>query len=161
MVPIHKFTIVLAERVAPDEVDVAPAIADAAAEGGPAWEQVRRVESGPVFGGAIDSIEPGTLVAVFGAIRAGWDIFAAVCERGAELAAILTFCRNVLGARDAKPSNAGEERVAHDLRRVAELLQREGLTPERADRVAAQTLGTFAEQPELGRATLAAIKPQP
>lgn len=101
------------------------------------------------------------MAAIFASLRIGWDFFAALCERGVQLVAIVTFCQRILRGGQTGASGPDEERAEQDLRKVADLLGRQGLPPEQVNVVAAQILRTFAERPDLARASLAAIKPKP
>jgi hypothetical protein len=65
----HALAIRIAERVAPDEVDIAPDVLDAAIRGGREWEELLRQRRTPLVGGIGPDTTAGLLLIVFDWLR--------------------------------------------------------------------------------------------
>jgi hypothetical protein len=172
---LDAFSIRLAEAIAPDEIDSAPAIARLAACGDNTSQA-----AGPVFGGfgGLSNLlgHASLLQDVFSTIKANLPLLASVCSIGAHGAKLVGFLRQRMNARPAPPQAEAPAEAAGNpvpqhpaaidpvldviesaVRVLQSHLRSRGHDDERARNLALQILVVLATEPDGGRAVLARL----
>lgn len=153
---VREWSVRLAHCAAPDEVDLAPAMARAFTAGGAQRDELLR-RSGGVHGGfgAVDSV--AVLPALFGALAHSAPIVLAALAAGASVLGGLTGAAKdaveVRAALKAKPKESEAPANPYlPLRKAAETLTKEmqaaGMPVEQSEVVAYRVLMTLCEDPE-------------
>jgi hypothetical protein len=156
------FALRLAERVAPDEVELAPAMVTAAAEGGPDWRRLLDDRARPLHGGVIPELDPGTLLPLLDALRqAAPTLLQGLLISGA---ATLTIVREWVALRDRREQrqalpDSARRQLAEVVERLRDRLIHHGMHPDRAANVVDLTLETLCEHPREARALLERVCP--
>ncbi|HET6469724.1 MAG TPA: hypothetical protein VFG43_15225 [Geminicoccaceae bacterium] len=156
----------LAERIAPDEIDLAPAVLQAAEDGGRAWQELLRPARGAVFGGVTGGGEV-TLIAIV------TDAFMVAKPVLTQLLGMLQHAANIAGVAggliavreylDRRPQSGGElpapvrERLEQAMALMRHRLVELGLGEERAERLTREVLEHACGAPAAAQGMLARI----
>jgi hypothetical protein len=153
----------LAERIAPDEVELAPAIAEAALKGGREWQAVISPSSGAMLGGAVPGVESvGDFATILAVLKDCSGILGSFVTM---VSTVLTIHLNWLALRD-RPTREGEaaqlprhqrEAVRSTTEALTSKLEQRGLDSGRADEVVALLMHSFQESPEVAERLLRAL----
>ena len=159
------FIIALAELIAPDEVDTAPALLAAAARGGEDWRQALHLKTGTIIGGWIGPAEYQPIMAyVIDAVQASWPVVQFALEAsvvGIHVAELAHAIRHwVAGAKATAEAEAVLPRaVISALEGLRDELRRHGVEAGRAAELAGATVEAMAVRPEAGAAFMQAVRP--
>ena len=163
MVPLTETAILLAERVAPDEIDVAPALAQAAAEGGAQWQAARAGESGSMLGGS--GLE--TYATLFGqvleVIKVQGGTVTTLWALGSMTLQIVGYLRAQIGNwREGSTaptiSEAARQQADGAVDILAKALIERGVPVGRAAEISRWVLVTLLEDPTRGQAFVEALR---
>lgn len=181
------FIIALAERIAPDEIDTAPAVLAAAERGGDAWKAVLRGDPKTVIGGWMGLADVVAIIPhVIAAVQAHWPNVAATVSHWPNVAATVKTNWPIVetalqasvvaihsaetiraiqtwadgGGQSSGADAALPSTVAQLLEAMSEELRRQGVEPRKATEAAAATVEALAGNPENAAAFLAAVKPR-
>lgn len=153
---VREWSVKLAHCAAPDEVDLAPAMAEAVAAGGARREELLR-RSGGVQGGfgAVESV--ALLPAVFGAlVHSAPLVLAALASGAGVLGGLTSAAKDAVEVRAALKSKPKDDDAPGNpylpLKKAAQTLTREmqaaGVPAEQSEIVAYRVLMTLCEDPE-------------
>jgi|tagenome__1003787_1003787.scaffolds.fasta_scaffold20853156_1 hypothetical protein len=153
----------LAEHVAPEEIDLAPALAHAAAAGGAEWDVAKVGAGGPVLGGIGLEVVGGIFIAVLVAIQNHADLLANLCTLGDTLVRVVRYLhrrldRSTDGTDDI--DNAAKERADAAVAALVEELLKRGIEADRAEKIGCLTIIVLAERPAQGRVFVDAVQPK-
>jgi len=154
---LEDVSIRLAERVAPDEVELAPSIAEAAAQGGKEWDNLIKPFGGAMHGGILPGAEGvGDIHALMDVVRTCSNILSSFCQIGsASLSIIVSFLAlrdRAQRARDVQKLASNErELLERSINAIMVELEKRGVVQQRAAELADHTLITLGEKPDVGR----------
>lgn len=150
---IYASAIRIAEKVVPDEVDLAPAIIDSALAGGRQWKDLLQPVQGSELGGVFGGIEGGDLVAVINAIQESTSILANLLSMSsAVLSVIVSFLvireRNELDQKLETLNEGDADKLKIAISSTSQHLVELGIKVERADEMSRLTIQALLEDPQ-------------
>jgi hypothetical protein len=151
-----RFAIRLAERVSPDEVDLAPALLASAREGGEAWRRATARDGGVVVGGMHGVIE------LLGMLHLNFDSLKFCVEAavvGIHATELRVWIREHIVGTSAvsEPARPAGAKATQFIDQVAARLEAKGLAKPEAQRNADVIGELLAENPEDGAEFLEAL----
>ena len=154
--PATRFAISLAERVSPDEVDLAPALLASAREGGEAWRRATARGGGVVIGGM------GGLAETLGMLHLNFESLKFCVEAavvGIHMTELRPWIREHIAGKSAsgEPAQSTGAKAAQFIEQVAARLEAKGLAKLEARRNADVIGELLAENPEAGAEFLEAL----
>jgi hypothetical protein len=158
MSAIHELATLLAERIVPDDVELAPAAIEAMI-GRPAVAGLPAARARPIASLAADDLST-----IFRACAAARTELGRVVQAGADLAHVAeeaaAYARDQGGSVDDRHMRRQQPgAVSTALHAAGDHLCREGVAHDCAAGISATIVWTFAERPDLGRAFLEALDP--
>ena len=150
---IHALAVRIAEKVAPEEVDLAPAIIDAALEGGKQWQDLLKPVKEPELGGIFGGLEAGDLAAIVEMLRLLGDILKKVCSLGSDTLSILVSLLAIRTWRESKeklqaiPTEDGDK-LQETLESMTQYLTNLGIETDRAEELSRLTMQALVEDIE-------------
>ena len=146
----HALAVRIAHRIAPDEVDIAPAVLDAALRGGREWEKLLRPRRGSLVGGIGAESAAGVLHIAFDWLRQHGPTLLDCASAGVT---ILLGVREVAGSTKKRPADtqALVERLEAATAALRDRLAAQGEPPERAAAMTQELLGELDAAPAATR----------
>lgn len=159
---MHELAIKIAQEIAPDEVDLAPAIIDAALKGGKQWDSLLKPAKGPELGGVFGGIEGGNLPLVIETIRICSSILASLLSIGAATLSIKISLRSIREKKknnhlESQPEEKTEKNIEHALLLMINSLSKFGIQEERAERLSELTVQILLKNEQSSKELIAKL----
>lgn len=159
---IYKTAVRIAEKVAPDEVDLAPSIIEAIIEGGRKVKTLQRRTHGPKLGGFLGSIEGGNLFQVMEALHLCSTILSNLFVMGAATLTIMIHRLNLKDRKEQKEKlslSPDSEKVFQEaIFSVAEQLKSMDIEDEKAERISKLAISALLEDPNSSKVFVDRLK---